>query len=130
MSTGQVASAFADVLVALPDIRSGAVRALDVSSPARHPQLPEVPTMQETGLAGFEATSWQGVFAAAGTPAPALDRLQAKIARAMAAPWIRTTFAHQGFIVESTSPADFVAFVPREVTKWTDVVRAGNVRAD
>lgn len=128
--SGQVASAFADVLVALPHIRAGALRALAVSSPARHPLLPEVPTMQEAGLAGFEATSWQGIFAPAGTPAPVLDRLHAEIARAMAAPEIRDSFAAQGFIVESTAPADFAAFVAAEVAKWAEVVRAGNVRAD
>ena len=127
---GQVASAFADVLVALPMIRGGQLRALAVSSPARHPLLPDVPTMQEAGLAGFEATSWQGIFAAAGTPAPVLERLHAEIARAMASPEIRDSFAQQGFIVESTMPADFAAFVGREVAKWAEVVRAGNVRAD
>jgi tripartite-type tricarboxylate transporter receptor subunit TctC len=128
--SGQVLSAFADVLVALPHIRAGAIRALAVSSPARHPLLPDVPTMQEAGLAGFEASSWQGVFAAPNTPAPILDRLHAEIARAMAAPEIRDSFAQQGFLVESTSPAEFASFIAREVTKWAEVVRAGNVRAD
>jgi tripartite-type tricarboxylate transporter receptor subunit TctC len=127
---GQVQSSFADLLVALPHIRAGAVRALAVSSPTRHPLLPEVPTMQEAGLSGFEASSWQGVFAPAGTPAPILERLHAEIARAMTAPEIRDAFAQQGFIVESTTPADFTAFIAREVAKWAEVVRAGNVRAD
>jgi tripartite-type tricarboxylate transporter receptor subunit TctC len=127
---GQVQSAFADVLVALPHIRGGGLRALAVSSPTRHPLLPDVPTMQQAGLAGFEATSWQGIFAPAGTPAPVLARLQAEIAKAMASPAIRDTFAQQGFIVESTTPDDFAAFVAREVAKWAEVVRAGNVRVD
>jgi tripartite-type tricarboxylate transporter receptor subunit TctC len=127
---GQVASSFADLLVALPQLRSGAIRALAVTSAARHPLLPEVPTMREAGFEGFEALSWQGLFAPAGTPAPILDRLHAEVARAMAAPEIREGFAAQGFLVESTAPADFAAFVAAEVTKWAGVVRAGNVRAD
>jgi tripartite-type tricarboxylate transporter receptor subunit TctC len=127
---GQVQSAFADVLVALPMIRGGQLRPLAVTSPARHPLLPDVPTMREAGLAGFEATSWQGVFAPAGTPAPVLERLHAEIARAMAALDIRDSFAQQGFIVESTTPADFAGFVAAETRKWADVVRAGNVRLD
>jgi tripartite-type tricarboxylate transporter receptor subunit TctC len=128
--SGQVPSAFADVLVALPHIEADKIRALAVSSSARHPQLPDVPTMQEAGLAGFEATSWQGIFAPAGTPPAALARLQGEIAKAMAAPDIRDTFAERGFLVESTSPADFAGFVAREVAKWGEVVRAGNVRID
>jgi tripartite-type tricarboxylate transporter receptor subunit TctC len=86
--------------------------------------------MQEAGLAGFEATSWQGVFAPAGTPPAALARLQAEIAKAMASPVIRDSFAQQGFLVESTPPDEFAAFVAREVAKWAEVVRAGNVRVD
>lgn len=127
---GQVGSAFADLLVALPQVRSGAVRALAVTSAARHPLLPEVPTMQEAGLAGFEALSWQGLFAPAGTPAPVLERLHAEVARAMADPAIRDAFAAQGFAVESTPPAAFAAFVAAEVAKWAEVVRRGDVRAD
>ena len=128
--SGQVQSAFADILVALPMIRAGQVRALGVTSATRHPLLAEVPTMQEAGLVGFEAASWQGLFAPAGTPAPILERLHAEVARAMALPEVRDSFAAQGFVVESTTPAEFGPFIAAEVAKWAAVVRAGNVRLD
>jgi len=128
--SGQVQSAFADILVALPMIRAAQLRALAVTSATRHPLLPEVPTMQEAGLAGFVAASWQGLFAPAGTPAPVLERLHAEVARAMALPEVRDSFAAQGFVVESTTPAEFGPFIAAEVAKWAAVVRAGNVRVD
>ncbi|NGM24086.1 tripartite tricarboxylate transporter substrate binding protein [Roseomonas stagni] len=124
---GLVYSSFADVLVTLPHIQSGAVRALAVTSPERHPLLPNVPTMAEAGLPGFEATSWQGLFAPANTPAPVLARLHAEVAAALAQPEIRDPFAAQGFIVAASTPGEFAALVRDEVTKWRDVVRAGNV---
>jgi tripartite-type tricarboxylate transporter receptor subunit TctC len=124
---GQVLSSFADILVILPQIRAGAVRPLAVSSLTRHPLLPEVPTMAESGLAGFEAFSWQGLFAPAGLPAPIMDRLYAEVARAMQAPEIKDSFAQQGFLVEATTPTDFATFVASETARWGAVVRAGNV---
>ncbi|MDB5377430.1 MAG: transporter [Rubritepida sp.] len=124
---GQVLSSFGDILVMLPQIRAGAVRPLAVSSLTRHPLLPEVPTMAESGLPGFEAFSWQGLFAPAGLPAPIMDKLYTEVARATQAPEIRDSFAQQGFLVEATTPADFAAFVASETARWGTVVRAGNV---
>jgi len=127
---GQVQSSFADFLVSLPQVRAGAIRPIAVTSPARHPLLPEVPTMDEAGLPGFAATSWQGLFAAAGTPAPIMARLHAEVARAMASPEIKDSFAAQGFTVEATTPAEFDAFVRAEVAKWAVVVREGRISLD
>jgi tripartite-type tricarboxylate transporter receptor subunit TctC len=127
---GQVQSAFADFLVVLPQVRAGAIRALAVTSRERHPLLPEVPTMAESGLPGFEAASWQGLFAPAGTPTAVLERLHAEVARAMQAEEIRDAFARQGFLVEATTPADFAAFVAAETARWAAVVRAGRVTLD
>ena len=124
---GQVLSSFGDVLVMLPHIRAGSVRALAVSSLTRHPLLPDVPTMAESGLSGFEAFSWQGLFAPAGLPAPIMDKLYAEVARGMQAPEIKDSFAQQGFLVEATTPADFARFVAAETERWGAVVRAGNV---
>jgi tripartite-type tricarboxylate transporter receptor subunit TctC len=127
---GQVQSAFADFLVALPHVRGGALRPIGVTSRARHPLLPEVPSLHEAGLPGFEAASWQGLFAPAGTPAPILARLHAEVAAALAAPEIRDPFAQQGFVVGATPPDAFAAFVREEVAKWREVVRARNIRPD
>jgi tripartite-type tricarboxylate transporter receptor subunit TctC len=127
---GQVQSAFADVLVSLPHIQAGAHRALAVTSRERHPLLPEVPTVHEAGLPGFEAASWQGLFAPAGTPPAILARLHAEVAAALSAPDVRETFARQGFLVGATTPEEFAAFIREEVAKWREVVRAGNIRPD
>ncbi|MEI6161124.1 MAG: tripartite tricarboxylate transporter substrate binding protein, partial [Roseococcus sp.] len=128
--SGQVMSAFADVLVVLPMLRAGTLRPLAVTSAARHPLLPEVPTMQEAGLPGFEAASWQGLFAPAGTPPAIIERLYTEIAAAMQAEEIRDGFARQGFLVGATTPAEFAAFVAAETAKWAAVVRAGQVTLD
>ena len=127
---GLVRSAFADLLVILPQVRAGAVRALAVTGAGRHPLLPEVPTVAEAALPGFQAESWQGVFAPPATPPALLTRLHAEVARAMEAPEIRDAFAAQGFRVEATTPADFAGFVRAEVAKWAAVVRDGKVRLD
>jgi tripartite-type tricarboxylate transporter receptor subunit TctC len=124
---GQVQSAFADFLVSLPHVREGRLRAIAVTSAARHPLLPEVPTIAESGLPGFEALSWQGLFAPAGTPAPILARLHAEVVDALAAPEIREPFAQQGFVVAASAPEDFASFIRAEVEKWRAVVRAGNI---
>lgn len=127
---GRVTSSFGDLLILLPHIRGGAIRALAVTGAQRHPLLPDVPTVSEAAVPGFEAESWQGVFAPAGT-SPALQaRLYREVAKAMEAPDIRASFAQQGFRVEATSPADFAAFVQGEVVKWGKVVRDGRVRLD
>jgi tripartite-type tricarboxylate transporter receptor subunit TctC len=127
---GQVQSAFADFLVSLPHVRAGSLVPIAVTSPARAPLLPDVPTMAEAGLPGFEATSWQGIFAPAGTPAPIVARLNAAIAAALADPAIRDPFAQQGFVVAASTPEEFAALVRAEVEKWRAVVRAGNIRPD
>ncbi|WP_338665685.1 tripartite tricarboxylate transporter substrate binding protein [Pararoseomonas sp. SCSIO 73927] len=127
---GRVRSSFGDLLILLPQIRAGAVRALAVTGAARHPLLPDVPTVAEAALPGFEAESWQGVFAPPGTPPAILARLHAEVARAMEAPEIRDSFAGQGFRVEATTPESFAAFVRAEVGKWGQVVREGRVRLD
>jgi tripartite-type tricarboxylate transporter receptor subunit TctC len=127
---GQVQSAFADFLVSLPHVRAGTLVAIAVTSPARAPLLPDVPSIAEAGLPGFEATSWQGIFAPAGTPAPIVARLNAAIAAALADPAIRDPFAQQGFVVAASTPEEFAALVRAEVEKWRAVVRAGNIRPD
>ncbi|WP_424133857.1 Bug family tripartite tricarboxylate transporter substrate binding protein [Roseomonas chloroacetimidivorans] len=127
---GRVRSSFADVLVVLPHLRAGTVRALAVTGLERHPLLPEVPTVAELALPRFQAESWQGVFAPPATPPAILARLHEEVAKAMQAPEIKDAFAQQGFRVEATNPADFAAFVKAEVAKWGDVVRRGKVRLD
>jgi tripartite-type tricarboxylate transporter receptor subunit TctC len=124
---GQIQLMFGDFLVTLPQVKAGKIRALAVTSLRRHPLLPEVPTVAESGYPGFEALSWQGLFAPAGTPAPVVAKLNAELVKAMAAPDMREYFAQQGFFVGGNSPAEFRAFVEKEIPKWAQIVKAANV---
>lgn len=120
---GQVQSMFSDFLVALPHVESGRIRALAVTSAQRHPLMPAVPTVAESGYPGFEALSWQGLFAPAGTPKDIVERLSAETRKALASPDIRDFFTRQGFEVAGSTPAEFRAFVEAEIPKWARVVK-------
>ena len=120
---GQVQSMFSDFLVALPHVESGRIRALAVTSARRHPLMPNVPTVAESGYPGFEALSWQGLFAPAGTPREVVERLNAETQKALASPDIRDFFSRQGFEVGGNTPAEFRAFIEAEIPKWAKVVK-------
>jgi len=124
---GQIQMMFGDFLITLPQVKAGKIRALAVTSAQRHPLLPEVPTVAESGYAGFEALSWQGMFAPAGTPPAVLEKLNAELVKAISAPDMKAYFATQGFFVGGNSPAEFRAFVDREIPKWAQIVKAANV---
>ena len=130
LMSGQIQSAFGDVLVLMPQIQAGKVRALAVTSKTRHPLLPDVPTLDEAGLAGFEASSWQGLFAPAGTPSDIVEKLGAEVVKAMQSPDIKDYFAAQGFVVQGSTPAAFKTFVASEVNKWTPIVKNSGAQAN
>jgi tripartite-type tricarboxylate transporter receptor subunit TctC len=127
---GQIQMMFGDFLITLPQVKAGRIRALAVTSLQRHPLLPEVPTVAESGYPGFEALSWQGMFAPAGTPPAILAKLNAELVKAINAPDMKEYFASQGFFVGGNSPAEFRAYVDREIPKWAQIVKAANVRLD
>lgn len=124
---GQIDLMFGDFLVVLPHVKAGKVNAIAVTSLQRHPLLPEVPTVAQSGYPGFEALSWQGMFAPAGTPGPVLSKLNAELVKALNAADMKTYFASQGFLVGGNSPAQFRAFIEREIPKWARIVKAANV---
>jgi tripartite-type tricarboxylate transporter receptor subunit TctC len=127
---GQVNTMFGDFLVVLPHLRAGTIKAVAVTSKQRHPLLPEVPTMDEAGLPGFEMLSWQGLFAPAGTPREVVARISAEVTRAMESPDIKDFFAGQGFIVGASSPAEFDALIRTEVPRWKTVVEKAGIKLD
>jgi tripartite-type tricarboxylate transporter receptor subunit TctC len=126
--SGQIKSMFGDLLVVLPQIRAGKSNALAVTSKDRNPLLPDVPTMAEAGLPGFEVLSWQGLFAPAGTPPAVVERLSKEVRAVMESKDVKDFFAAQGFLVGATTPAEFTAFVGSEVKRWGEIVKAGNVK--
>jgi tripartite-type tricarboxylate transporter receptor subunit TctC len=121
---------------ALPFIREGQIRAIGVTSAARNASLPDVPTIAEQGIAGFEATAWFGVLAPAATPAPVVQRLGAEMNTIALDPAFRERMASLGADVPGltpdggTTPATFAAFIRAEIAKWADVVSRANLRVE
>lgn len=126
--SGQIKTMFGDLLVVLPQIRAGKINALAVTSKDRNPLLPDVPTMAEAGLPGFEVLSWQGLFAPAGTPPAVVERLNKEVRAVMESKDVKDFFAAQGFLVGASTPAEFTSFVGSEVKRWGEIVKAGNVK--
>ena len=124
---GQVQSMFGDFLVVLPQVKAGRIKALAVTSARRHQLLPDVPTVSESGYPGFEALSWQGLFAPAGTPPDIVAKLNVETVRALASDDFRDAFAKQGFLVGGSTPAEFRAFIESEIPKWARIIKAGGV---
>jgi tripartite-type tricarboxylate transporter receptor subunit TctC len=126
--SGQVDSTFTGVTVLLPHVRAGRLRALAVSSPQRIPSLPDVPTVAESGYAGFEADQWYGLVAPAGTPAARLQKLNAELNRVLAAPAVGQQLAGEGALPMPTAPEAFRALIATEMPRWGAVVKASNMR--
>jgi tripartite-type tricarboxylate transporter receptor subunit TctC len=115
----------------LPHVKSGRLRLLAVSSGKRGPAMPDVPTIAEEGVPGFEVIGWYGLFAAAGTPAPVIRKLHAEAARILAQPDLKAIYVTGGLdAVASSSPAEFAAFIRSERDKWAKVIKAANIRIE
>ena len=126
--TGRVDMMFAPIVVALPHIQSGAVRGLSITSPARSPLLPEVPTVREAGLPETETEVWIGLFAPARTPDAVIGTLYDGLVRALKLPAVREGFGKEGSdVVIDASPAAFSRFVDEEIATWAKVVRQSGV---
>ena len=127
---GQVDATFTGAPALLPHILSGRLRALAVSSPQRLANLPEVPTVAESGYPGFEADQWYGLVAPAGLPEAQVARLNAAVLHALALPEVAQQLAVEGALPMPGTPRAFAELIAREIPRWREVVRAGNVRAD
>jgi len=120
---GQVKVSFAGVPNVLAHVRSGRLRALAVSTPRRWPELPEVPTVAEAGVPGYEATLWLNISGPAGMPADIVQRLNAEIAKALRDPELQNNFRAAGVEATSMGPQELNAFMRTEYEKWGRVVR-------
>lgn len=127
---GHIQLMFNSILTAMPHIRSGRLRALGVTSAKRTPAAPEVPTIAEQGMPGFEVSGWYGVLAPAGLPADILARLNGEINRAMNDPAVIKRLAVEGAQAVTSTPEEFAARVKNEIEKWGKVVRAAGIKAD
>lgn len=127
---GHVPYMFANLPVAKPYLDSGKLRALAVTSLQRDDKSPAVPTMAESGFAGFEVLTWYGVFAPARTPGPVMDTLYGSIRAALDDADTRTRLTDQGFTVLGTKPAEFSAFVRDEVPRWSALIGDIGIRPE
>ena len=127
---GQVQLMFDNMPSSLPHAKAGKLRALAVTSLKRSPALPDVPTMDESGLKGFDATSWFGLLAPAGTPKDIIAKLNAASVKALATPEMRERLAAQGADPIGNSPEQFSVFINAEIDKWAKIVRASGARVD
>ena len=127
---GQVALTFATAPSAVPYVRSGKLRALGVSTPKRINALPDVPTIAEAGVPGFEAVGWNGLVAPAGTPAAIVERLNATIVGIVQEPAMSKYLADQGADPWTMTPVQYADYIKSEVAKWAKVVKASGAKID
>ena len=110
--------------------KAGRLRLLAVTGAKRSPAMPDVPTVAESGLPGFEASNWFGLMAPAGTPPEIVTRLNAEAAKALQAPEVREKLAALGFEIQSSTPQEFATLLKSETEKWAKVIKASGARAE
>ncbi|NOG73965.1 tripartite tricarboxylate transporter substrate binding protein [Roseicella sp. DB1501] len=130
MMRGDIQAMFDTLPLMLPQIRSGAVRPLAVTTPVRVPQLPEVPTLMEAGYPDIDVSTWYAVIAPAGTPAPVLQRLHAEYTRVADLPETQRFLAAQGLITLPNAPGAFARRVTAERERWGEIIRVQGIRVE
>lgn len=127
---GRVTMMFDNMPSSLPLVKEGKLRALGVTSLTRSPAAPEIPTIAEQGLPGFEAVSWFALFAPAGTPRPVVDKLNAEVARILKSPDVAKKLAEGGLEPGPGTPEALAAYQKAEIAKWAKVVKDSGARAE
>jgi tripartite-type tricarboxylate transporter receptor subunit TctC len=127
---GQTQVMFGGVSYMLPQVRAGKLRGIAVSSLTRAPQAPEIPTLDESGVKGFDIIAWFGLWAPAKTPEPVVNRLNAAVVKALGAPEVRAILDQQGNEAVGNSPAAFAKQVKADVEKYTALAKAAGMKVD
>jgi tripartite-type tricarboxylate transporter receptor subunit TctC len=127
---GRVDLMFDNFASSLSQVKGGRVRALAVTTAKRTNLAPELPTIAESGLPGFDISTWFGVFVPAGTPRPVVDRLHAEFARALAAPDVREKMLALGAEPVGSTPEQFAAYVKAEAAKYAKLVKTSGAKVD
>ena len=127
---GNIQLIFATLATGIPYIKSGRVRALAMAAPTRFALLPDVPTVAEAGVPGFAVTNWAGIFVAAGTARPIIDRLNSEVVKALGAAEVKQKLLEMGLVASTNSPEQFAAFIQSETVKWAKVIKDANIRIE
>jgi tripartite-type tricarboxylate transporter receptor subunit TctC len=128
--SGQVPLTMISIITGLPQIKSGRVRALAVSGTRRSPALPDVPTMMEAGVRGYESSTWYGVLAPKATPRPIVMKLNTEIVAILKLPEVRDRLLAEGAEPVGNTPEQFGEFIKSEIAKWGKVIKAAGIRAE
>jgi len=127
---GQISMIFDNMPSVIQQVKSGRLKALAVTSAQRNPQLPEIPTIQELGVAGYEVWSWFGLLAPAATPKPIVDKLNASIVDIIKQPDVQAKIIELGAVPVPETSAEFGAFIEAETLKWAKVIKEANIGMD
>jgi tripartite-type tricarboxylate transporter receptor subunit TctC len=127
---GQVQMMMSSLLPAIPQIKAGRLRGLAVTSVKRTPVLPELPTIAESGMAGFETTSWHGILVPAKTPKVIATRLHDELVKMLAQPDVRARLASEGIDAIGNTPQEFAAYIRSETVKYAKVIKQAGIKAD
>ncbi len=128
--SGQVQLAFNTAISVLPQVEANRLRAIAISTLQRFPPMPDLPTVEEGGVKGFDGGSWQGVGAPAGTPPDIIRRLNTILVNELKAPAMREQMIKRGALVSANTPEEFSTFLKAEIAKWTKIAKAGNISID
>jgi tripartite-type tricarboxylate transporter receptor subunit TctC len=127
---GQVQMMFDAITTMAPNVRAGKLRALGTSGKTRSSVLPDVPTVSEAGVPGYEAVIWLGIMAPTGTPRPIVEKLNAEITRAANAPETKEAWAKQGAVAMTMTPEEFGRFMREDIEKWARIVKISGAKPD
>jgi tripartite-type tricarboxylate transporter receptor subunit TctC len=127
---GRVQYLFGSPVSTLPQVKEGRLRLLAVTTARRFHALPDVPTMAEAGVPGYEFTGWMGFLVPVGVPRPIVDRLHAEVARIVGLPDVRQRLLNDAAEPVGSSPAEFTAYLKSEIAKWTKLVKDAGIRVD
>jgi tripartite-type tricarboxylate transporter receptor subunit TctC len=127
---GHTQMSFGSLIQTIPHIQSGKFRVLGTGGLKRSVILPDVPTISEAGVPGYEGTNWWGILAPAGTPAPIVDRLDKELSTIVLSPEVQKLFLKEGAEVDYLGPAQFGPYIAGEIPKWTKVVKEANIKVE
>ncbi|MBK9363645.1 MAG: tripartite tricarboxylate transporter substrate binding protein [Rubrivivax sp.] len=130
LRAGEIDLAFEVLGPMVPQVAAGVVRALAVSSDRRNPALPDVPTVQQAGVAGYNVASWNAIAAPAGTPPEVIALLNRAVREAVAAPAVQDKLGRAGMRVQGSSPAELQALLAGEIKRWGEVIRAAKIEPE